>query len=227
MKQALAVRVGAKKAVEHVVSKRWWKRWWPTVRFVLARLCLGAYISFFFPLCTFASPSPSSTSLPRFRRFPPLLTCFFFDLSPRFPHFLPSVASLGIPSGSPLLATPIYLFLVSYPSPLPSSFLSPPSILLHLFPQGVCPKVALPNVATPHDLMTQSGPQQPCREPIRAGAAYDLLVPFLCAPYAAGAAYVAERLQVSWHSPTTECRTRYVNVFCLQPVFLSLWEGRQ
>ena len=31
----------------------------------------------------------------------------------------------------------------------------------------------------------------------------------------------------SWHSPTIECRTRYVNVFCLQPVFLSLWEGRQ
>ena len=44
MKQVLAVRVGAKKAVGHIVSKRWW----PTVRdtIVVLAAALGFFRSF-------------------------------------------------------------------------------------------------------------------------------------------------------------------------------------
>ena len=67
---------------------------------------------------------------------------FPFAPSPPLLHFLPSVASLGILSGSPLLAS----FPRILSSPLPSSFLSHPSILLHLSPspQSVCPKWLCP-----------------------------------------------------------------------------------
>ena len=40
MKQVLAVRVGAKKAVGHIVSKRWW----PTVPAALGWAALGSHL---------------------------------------------------------------------------------------------------------------------------------------------------------------------------------------
>ena len=72
-----------------------------------------------------------------------LSLCAWLASSSTSPCF-PSVASLGILSGSPLLATlcsilSFYLILLYSPSPLLSFFLSFLSILLHLFPASSPP----------------------------------------------------------------------------------------
>ena len=105
-----------------------------------------------------ASSSPTSPSLLWFRPVTLRLACFLFDFSPRFPHFLPFC---GQPRHTVRLATSRYsmfflllLFLLSYPSLLPSSA----PLLLPLFPfyptsspprlfpasKGVCPKPLCP-----------------------------------------------------------------------------------
>ena len=98
-------------------------RWW--LLFVLVhtfRLCSPLHLRLpfsFFYFSSLVSPCPSAPDL------------LLLRLLSSLPHFLPSVASLGILSSSPLLAAQIYLFL-SYPSPLllPLSLFYPTSSLL-------------------------------------------------------------------------------------------------
>ena len=122
----------------------WWGQYGYTVLLVPSLPLLYA-----FSPCIFVSSSPSSPSLLGFA----LSLCAWLASSSTSllasPTFFPSVASLGILSGSPLLATlcsllSFYLILLS--SSPPSSFSFPSSSLPRLFPasKGVCPKRLCP-----------------------------------------------------------------------------------
>ena len=102
------------------------------------------------------------------------------------PTFFPSVASLGILSGSPLLATlcsilSLFLILISSPSLFLSSFLSSLSILLHLLPASYPPLKVFALSSHVGSFFALAPPMIFIR----------LQSPFLFAAYATGAAYAA------------------------------------